>query len=243
MANKMRKPNILAIIPARGGSKGIPRKNIKKLKGKPLLYYTIKEAKNSKLINKIVLSTDNHKIADIGKMSGVEVPFIRPKKISRPTSPSIDYVKHTLQFLFVNQHYTPNIIVILQPTSPIRTKGMIDKSIKLLIQSKATSVITIKKIRTHPYSAFWLDKTYLRPFKPEFQKYYQRQKYPPLYYLTGSVYTFWYKTFEEYGSIYGPRIKPMIIEDENNIDIDELFDLFVAEMTMKYWKKYKKIGR
>jgi len=109
-----------------------------------------------------------------------------------------------------------------------------------LKKSNASSILTVSKIKTHPYGSFWYNKKYLKPFKPYFNRYNQRQKYPPLYYPTGAIYTFWFKTLKKYDSIYGPRIKPLITEDEFNIDIDNMFDLFISEMKLLHWEKYKK---
>lgn len=233
--------SVLAIIPARGGSKGLPKKNIKKLDGITLIEYTIKSAQKSKKINKILVSTDDKKIAKIAKGLKVEVPFLRPKKLSQDFSPSIDYVKHTLNFLGQNQSFKPKIIVILQPTSPFRTSSMIDDSISLLRKTKASSVISVSTIKKYPYLSFEYKSNYLKPFKKDFQKFYQRQQFSLVYYPTGSIYTFWYDTVKKFDSIYGPKIKPLVIsKPENNLDIDDLYDFFIAEMTAKHWKKYRK---
>lgn len=230
---------VLGIITARSGSKGIPMKNISKLAGKPLIEYTISAAKSSKMIDKLIVSTDSKKIASISKSLGAEVPFIRPRSLAKDTSLSIDVVKHALQFLHVHQSYIPDIILILQPTSPLRTAKMIDKSIKMLQKSHATSVLSVAKVKTHPYISFWYDKKYLKPFKTRFEKFSRRQKYPVLYHPTGSIYVFWHITLQKYNSIYGPKIKPLV-ENEFNPDIDDIFDLFVSEMKILHWKNYKK---
>ncbi len=230
---------ILAIIPARGGSKGIPMKNIQKLAGKPLIEYTISVAKKSKKVNRILVSTDNKKIAEISRLLGAEVPFMRPKKLSHDNSTGFDVIKHALNFLS-SQGYVPDIIVILQPTSPLRTTPMIDRSIEMLKNSDATCILSVSKVKTHPYSSFWYDGKYLKPFRQDFENHSLRQKKPNLYHPTGAIYTFWIKTLEKYGSIYGPRIKPMIMPDEINIDIDSPFDLFISEMKILHWDSYKK---
>lgn len=230
----------LAIIPARGGSKGIPLKNIQKLADRSLIEYTILAAKKSKEIDKIIVSTDSSKIAKISQSLGAEVPFLRPKKLSNDSASIFKVINHTLDFLSKTQSYEPDIISLLQPTSPLRTTKMIDESISILKKSKATCVLTVTKIKTHPYSSFWYNKHYLIPFKSNFQKYFQRQKHPDLYYPTGSIYTFWNETLKKYNSIYGPKIKPMIINGENAIDVDSKFDLFVAEMKILHWKDYNK---
>lgn len=232
---------ILAIIPARGGSKGIPMKNITKLAGKPLIKYTIDAAKKSRRINRIVVSTNDPKIAKVAKSLGAEVPFLRPKNISGDNATTYDAIKHALDFLALNKNYFPDIVVILQPTSPLRTSKMIDRSVNLLEKDYSiTSVISMRKVKTHPFGSFWYDAKYVKPFRSDFNKFYQRQKLPDLYYPTGDVYTFWSSTVKKYHSIYGPRIKPLIIKNEISVDIDERFDLFMIEMVLKYWKIYSK---
>ncbi|MCH7647083.1 MAG: acylneuraminate cytidylyltransferase family protein [Thaumarchaeota archaeon] len=232
---------VLAIIPARGDSKSIPSKNIQKLGKLPLIAHTIESAKNSKEVNRIIVSTDNKKIAKIAEKYGAEVPFLRPKKFSRDSSSTLDVVQHAIQFLQKVENYTPDIITILLPTSPFRPPNLIDESVKLLKNTKATSVVSVHKTKTHPFKAFLPENGFLKPFKRDYQKYYQRQKLPHFYHTTGTAYTFWFNTLKKYGHYYGPRMKPLFsYNDEMNIDIDNVFDFFIAEMTLKYWKTYPK---
>lgn len=230
---------ILAIVPARGGSKGIPHKNIQNLAGKPMISYTISAAKKSKYVDRIIVTTDDKKIAKVSVSSGAEVPFLRPQKISKDNSTTLQAVKHTLDFLRIHQSYIPDVIVILQPTSPLRTTKLIDYTINTLIKSKATCALTVSKIKKHPFSSFWLKSGFLEPFNRNFIKYDRRQKQPDLYFPTGDVYALWHNTIEKYGSIYGPKIKPVLAESIS-VDIDDPFDLFLAEMIIKHWDKYKK---
>jgi CMP-N-acetylneuraminic acid synthetase len=231
---------ILAIIPARGGSVGIPRKNIRKLAGIPLIEHSILSAKKSHKIDKIVVTTDDKKIAKIAKSAGAEVPFLRPKKLSKNKTIIIHVIKHTLKFLKTNQSFVPDIILLLQPTSPLRTIKLLEQSINILKKSKATSVITLSEVITHPYYSFWLKNGTLKPFVSNFEKYNRRQDFPKLYYPTGTVYAFWRKTLEKYDSIYGPKIIPLFEKQEDHIDIDTDFDFFIAEMHILYWKKFIK---
>ena len=231
--------NVLAIIPARGGSKGIPHKNIRNLAGKPLIAYTIIAAKKSKLIDKIVVSTDDKKIAKISEACGIEVPFLRPKNISKDNSSTIEVVKHALEFLRTNQDYIPDMIIVLQPTSPLRTTRLIDDAIKILRKSKSSCVITVSKIKKHPSSAFWLKSRLLKPLKQNITEYNKKQKSLDLYFPTGSIYVFWEKTIKKYNSIYGPKIKPILVNIED-VDIDNQLDLFFTEMIIKNWNRYKK---
>jgi CMP-N-acetylneuraminic acid synthetase len=231
---------ILAIIPARSGSKGIINKNIRILAGKPLIAHTIIAAKKSKYINRVIVSTDDKKISNISRSYGADVPFLRPRKLARDNSSTVEVVKHTLEYLRNSKSYVPDIIVILQPTSPFRKAKLIDSSIEKLKKTGASCVLTVTKIKKHPFSSFWLRGAILKPFKQNFSSYNQRQKYPALYFPTGEVYTFWYKTLKNHGSIYGKKIKPIIVNTETAIDIDTPFDLFISEMISKYWNKYKR---
>ena len=231
---------ILALIPARGNSIGISKKNIKNLAGKPLISYTIKTAINCKKIDRVIVSTDYKKIANIAKKFGADVPFLRPKKFAQKNTPSIDVIRHCLDFLKTSENYIPDIVVLLQPTSPIRDDSLIEASIQKLKNSKSTSVISVSEVKTHPDISFFLQSTFLKPLNPNFEKLSIRQTRKVLYHPTGAIYTFWSNNILKFNSIYGPKIKPIETEQEFNIDIDYLFDLFIAEMTLKNWKKYKK---
>lgn len=225
---------VLAIIPARGGSKGVPLKNIRKLNGKPLIKYTIDAAKKSKLLDRIIVSTDNERISTLAKKYGADVPFRRPKKISGSQATQFQVIKHTLNFLKTQKYY-PDIVVLLQPTSPFRTAKIIDDSINKLIKSKATCVVSVMPIKQHPFASFWIKNGMLTPFKKDFDSHGIRQKRPILFYPTGSVYTFLAKNLTQYKSIYGPKMKP-IVEDESSLDIDTPLDFFICEMVSKYGK-------
>lgn len=224
---------ILGLIPARGGSKGIPNKNIRKLCGIPLISYSINAAKKSKLISRIHVSTDDPKIASVAKKQGISVPFMRPKSISKDSSSNIEVIKHSLSQLKNKENFVPDIIVYLQPTSPLRTSAMIDQSIKMLKNSNASSVLGVKKVKNHPYSMFWKKQKFLKPFNQNYLKYLRRQDSPTLFYPTGSIYTFWRKTVEKTNSHYGPRILPYVLPEESSIDIDTKYDLSLAEFILK----------
>jgi len=139
---------IIAIIPARGGSKGVPRKNIKPLCGEALIYYSIKAGLESKYIDRVVVSTEDDEIASVAEKFGAEV-IERPDRLARDDTPSVPVFKHVLSYLDENEKYLPDIVVILQPTSPLRKAKDIDDCIEKLIQEKCDSVITVKKV-DHP---------------------------------------------------------------------------------------------
>jgi len=230
---------ILAIIPARGSSKGIPMKNLQKINGRPLIEYTIDAAKKSKLLDRILVSTDNKKIANTAKSLGIEVPFLRPKKISGHKATNFEVVDHALKFLQKNESYIPDMIILLQPTNPLRTEKMIDKGIRLLKNSKADTVVSVQTTKYHHYASFLKKGKFLKPFKTNFEDYRRRQTRPKLYYNTGDIFAFWNKTFKNFHSFYGKKIIPLVLSDKfTHIDIDTPFDVFICESIMK-GKKWK----
>ena len=233
--------DVLGIIPARGDSKGIPKKNLRKISGIPLIEYTIKTAKKSKKINRLIVSTDNEEIIKLAKKLNVEIPFRRPAKFSNDKASGSDVINHALQFLKKNENYSPDIIIILQPTSPLRDPLNIDKSVELLINSNSSSVLGVFAMKQHPDIAFTQNKDkFLTPYKKDTKKYSRRQEMTSLYYPTGSLYTFWTKTFLKYGNCYGNKIKPLLVSKEESIDVDDPFDLFLIQMILDHWNSYKK---
>lgn len=228
---------ILGITLARYGSKRIKKKNIKKLNGKPLIYYTIKSAQTSKKINRYIVSTDSHEIASIAKSYGAEIPFIRPKKYATDTSSDYLALKHALDQLLLKYNYRPDIVVNLRSTSPFRTGKLIDEAVSKLISSKADLLRTVSKVEGvhHPYWMYSLTKnSYAKQFidKIDINKYYQSQKLPNIYRLNGLIDV--YRT----DCIYKNRIldgKIITLITENNIshEIDTLDDFKIAEALIK----------
>jgi CMP-N,N'-diacetyllegionaminic acid synthase len=156
--------NILALIPARGGSKGVPKKNIKLLQGYPLIAHSIIAAKLSNKINKIVVSTDSQEIAEISSKYGAETPFLRPTELANDSSKDIDFVLHALDYLKVNENYTPDLIVLLRPTTPMREIEVVDAAIeKYLNDKKATSLRSSHPASESPFKWFLLKNDYYTP--------------------------------------------------------------------------------
>ncbi len=225
------KKNILAIIPARGGSKGIPKKNLKILAGKPLIYYTIQAARESKYINSIVVSTDDEDIFHISESFDVEV-IKRPENLSRDDSPTIDVIFHVLEQSKIRVH-KPNIVVLLQPTSPLRTSSDIDAAIELFLQRDCDSVVSVVQNVHPPHWNLVLEEKYLKPLLGEqfFTK--RRQELPETYLPNGAIFIAETKTLKMYRSFYCPKTIPFIMSIEKSVDIDSLFDLFIAEEIIK----------
>ena len=231
---------VIAIIPARGGSKGIPNKNLQKIGKNSLIKQSIIHAKQSKFIKRIIVSTDSQKIKDEAIKNGAEVPFLRPKKISGNNSTTFQVIEHCVNFLQKAEGVIPDIIVILQPTTPFRDKKMIDSSIKKL-KNHCTSVISVTNVKMHPSILFNKKNNFLIPFEKTFEKNTIRQKRRKMYCPNGSVYTFWTKNLKKYNSFYGPKISPLIIKEEKlNLDIDTQFELFIANKVLNSWKKFQR---
>lgn len=233
MVNKMKK-NIVSIIPARGGSKGLHKKNIKLLNGKPLICYTIKEALESD-INRVIVSTDDDEIAKISKDFGAEV-IKRSEELAEDKTPVINVVLHVLEKIEL-EGYICDIAILLQPTSPLRTKEDINEALKLFIESDCESLISVNKIEHSPYWSFNIKNSYLEPlFSKEYIKM-RRQDLPEAYMPNGAIFISTPKNLKKYTSYYCEKIKPYIMSVEKSVDIDTQSDLDLAEIIIKREKK------
>ena len=240
MSKKSNSPQVLAIIPARGGSKKIPKKNIKLLAGKPLITYTIEESKKSKYINRFILSTDDEEIAILGKKLGAEVPFLRPSELAEDHITDLPVFQHCLNWLRENENYIPDIIVHLRPTAPLRKNYHIDTGIELLLKSPgADSVRSVTAVGQHPLKMWKIENNRLVPFVSEeisgIKESYNmpRQKLPLAYIQNGSVDVIWTKTILEKNSMSGDIIAPFVMEEWESINIDTEMDFSLAELIMK----------
>lgn len=228
---------ILAFIPARSGSKRIPKKNIKLLKGKPLIVYTIEAAKKSKYINRIVVSTDSGEIADIAKQFDAEVPFLRPDSISKAESTEMEFFIHALDWFVKNENYIPDLIVLLYPTSPFRKAESIDKAIEEMLKNpEADSLRSIRLCSEHPYKMWTIDDGYLRPFikRSDFNIHtLSYQLLPTIYIQNASIYITKPSTIKNKKSPTGDIIIPFIMDEIESIDINFPLDFAFAEMILK----------
>lgn len=223
---------ILALIPARGGSKGVPRKNIKLLNGKPLLQYTAEVALQSNLFKRVVLSTDDEEIAEIGKGLGLDVPFLRPDDLAKDKSPTLPVIQHALQFLkdTFNENY--DAVCLLQVTTPFRTIDFIGNALKKFISSKSDSLISVQKV-PHEYNPHWVYKEdingNLKIATGESVIITRRQDLPNAYHRDGSLYITKVKTLLEENSLYGKSITYIESPREMYVNIDTLNDWDRAE--------------
>jgi len=221
---------VLALIPARGGSKGIPDKNIIDVSGEPLISYSIGHALSSKFCDRVIVSSDSDKINEISQNYGAEVLFKRPFEISQ--SDTLDYpvFEHALNYLSSNGDWFPDIVVHLRPTSPYRGKDLIDNGVHLLHNSNnIDSVRSVSPVDQHPYRMFELESDGLiYPYekKQGAQPFLlRRQDLPSLYYYNCVLDVAWSSTILEKKSMTGSRIKPMIMKHEDSYDIDTEHDL------------------
>jgi CMP-N-acetylneuraminic acid synthetase len=228
--------NILGIIPARGGSKGILKKNIYPLCGKPLIAWTIEAAHGSRRISRTILSSDSAEIIEIAGKYGVEVPFVRPKGLAMDDTPALPVIQHAVNWLKENEGYLPDYIVLLQPTSPLRTLRHIDEALEKLIHSDADSIVSVVKVphQYNPYSVMEMKDGFLKPFLEYDERKNIRQLKPTFYARNGAaIYAFTYECLIKKNSIYGDKIMAYEMDKEASIDIDEQSDLVCCECLLR----------
>lgn len=221
---------ILGIIPARGGSKGVPGKNIKILGGKPLLAYSQEAANDSVLLENCILSTDDPLIADVGRSLGIDVPFLRPSSLALDSSPTLPSLVHALEHFRNNGKYY-DAICLLQPTSPFRPKGLVDQAIHKFLESGADSLVTVLPVPDHfnPHWVFEPDSSgFLKISTGEKSLISRRQELPPAYFRDGSIYLSRTEAILS-GSLYGNSISFLTNDPDYYINIDTLEDWKKAE--------------
>lgn len=227
---------ILAVIPARGGSKGVPRKNIKPLAGKPLIYYSIEQAKRSKYISRIVVSTEDNEISEMAKEYGVEV-IKRPLELAKDDSPTIDVILHVLDFLRNKEDYVPDVIVLLQPTSPLRTSEDIDHAIELFLSCQdCLSLVSVTEFDNSPFWAMKIENSYLSPmFDIKYFKM-RRQELPKAYKPNGAIFITTPTVLYRYRTFYTEKTIAYVMPPERSVDIDTEFDFLLAEFLISKLK-------
>ncbi|MFH1860719.1 MAG: acylneuraminate cytidylyltransferase family protein [bacterium] len=227
----------LGLIPARGGSKGIIKKCITPLRDKPLIAYTIEEAKKSRHLHRIIVSTDDKDIASVSKEYGAEIPFMRPEELAHDDTPTLPVIQHALNTLR-SQGYVPDYIVLLQPTSPLRDVSHIDAAIEKIIQTQSDMVVSLCKVTQHP---FWMrridgeDK--VSPFIETKNTYHRRQDLPELYRLNGAITVTRREIIEVAALAIDEKkkidIRGYIMEEAVSVDVDTPIDLFIAQKLLE----------
>lgn len=231
------KKSILAIIPARGGSKGVPRKNIKILAGKPMIVWSIEAAKRSKYIDRIIVSTEDEEIRDISIKNGAEIPFVRPKELARDDTSSVDVILYALNKIIEDEKKEYDFILLLQPTSPLRTEKHIDEAIENFMRNfdEFNSLISITELE-HPI--YWnrsignnnkLEKI----IEYDKSQNYRRQDFEGLYRLNGAIYIIKTDAFLKYKNFETENTMVFVMDRRSSIDIDCIDDFELAEFYLK----------
>ena len=227
------RPSILGLIVARGGSKSIPRKNIRPVGGKPLIAYTIEAALASGCLDRVVLSTDDPEIAAVAKTFGAEVPFMRPAEMAGDASPVIDAALHAFQWLEKNDHYFPMFGMLLQPTSPLRTAADIQQAVALAVERNADAVVSVVEADRHPYLMKTIDgQGRLVPFIESPQSGNRRQDLPPVYAINGAIYLIKRSLLAEKRGWCPAGALAYVMPPERSLDVDTPWDLKLADLVL-----------
>lgn len=222
---------IVCVIPARGGSKGLPGKNIRRFLGKPLIAHTIEQAKGAEFIDRIIVSTDDKKITDISRRYGAEVPFIRPKSLARDKSSTIDVLLHAIKWL-EGEGYSFDILVLLHTTTPLRSVKDIDSSIKLLFKKNISNVFSVTCAQRNPYfNMVEVKRGRVRLVKPG--RFTSRQEAPKVYDMNASIYVWWKDVLKNKGKTLLRKSRIYIMPKERSVDIDDEIDFRMAQALVK----------
>lgn len=228
---------IISTILARGGSKGLPNKNIKPMLGKPLLSYTIEQARASNHIDKLVISTDDKDIAKTANNFGLEPPFLRPAELAKDDSPSADAVIHALDW-FKERGKEFDVLVLLEPTSPLRKITDIDKAIELFVDNydNCDSLLCLGEIHSdteHPIGAKVVEDGYIKAFIKDGMSFYQRQQLPKAYGIYGGIYIAKTDVYRKTKSFLTDKTIPYFVERWQEFEIDDPIDWVCVEAVMK----------
>ncbi|HTI41971.1 MAG TPA: acylneuraminate cytidylyltransferase family protein [Vicinamibacterales bacterium] len=224
---------VLGVVPARAGSKGVPGKNVRPLSGRTLLEYAARAARESGVIDRVILSTDSPEIAEAGRRAGLEVPFMRPAALAADDTPMLPVIQHALDEM-LRGGWSADIIVLLQPTSPLRRPDHIRDAVNLLRETNADSVVTVVEVPRHlsPDYVMRIDEGRLKPFLPDGLRITRRQDARPAYSRDGTVYAFRRSTLERFGGIYGDDCRPLLIDARESLSIDTQDDWDEAERVL-----------
>jgi len=232
---KMSNKKILAVIPARGGSKGIPNKNIADVGGSPLIKYTIDAAIKSTMLTHCVVSTDSDKISDVAKSLGAMVPFRRPEHLSNDKALSLPVMQNAVEFMESLHGYQYDVIVMLQPTTPLRRVEDIDDSISLLLDANADSVISVVEVEGHHPLRMKrvIDGRLINYIDQGHEDMRPRQDLPPVYIRNGAIYATIRNTLMIEDSFTGKDSRAYIMPSERSVNIDTYKDLILAKSFFK----------
>ena len=230
---------VLALIPARGGSKGLPGKNIRPMCGKPLIAWTIEKSKASKYVDMTLVTTDCRVILDVARQYGANVPFMRPVELATDRSSTYDAIRHALEYLREEEGETFDYIVLLEPTSPLREDDDIDKMLEHLSAKSGEfdSIVSIGEVDEHPSIVQRVQGNSLEPFCPELQRTTRRQDNEPAYFPFGVAYIAKTDVLLAENTFYTQRCTYFKLKRYQNYEIDDIYGFLCAESVMKHeWK-------
>lgn len=226
--------NNLAVIPARGGSQGIPHKNVAIVAGKPLIVWTIEAALRVQSLDRVLVSTDDPLIAEISKEAGASVPFLRPAAMAADDTPGIQPVIHATHWVEKHHDCSLDNILTLQPTSPLRTSDDIANALSLAERTRADSVVSVCRTNHHPYLAKKITPDgRIVDFVSANESFSRRQDLPPVYTLNGAVYIATRSTLLRKRTWFTNRTYAYVMPSERSIDIDEPWDLYLADLILR----------
>jgi CMP-N-acetylneuraminic acid synthetase len=233
---------ILGIIPARGGSKGVPRKNLYDLLGKPLIAYVIEAALKARALHRVIVSTEDKEIAKVARDLGAEVPFLRPRELAADDVSLIPVLQHAVRELERTDGWSADIIASIQPTSPLVGSADIDSAVRKLLQVNCDSVVSVCKIlHGHPYRAMKLEGDRLIPLFPQGEQYLQKQDLPSFYMFNGAIFVRKRRLLEEWSGkdfALGKDVRAIVMDVTKSINIDTQIDLALAEILLRRSKSY-----
>lgn len=226
----------IAIIPARGGSKGLPGKNIKMLCGKPLIAWSIEAGLKSKYLDEVMVTTDSVEISEVSKKYGAQVPFLRPQELALDNSTTFDAVQHALDFYSTSFNETFDYVVLLEPTSPLREKDDIDNMIEKLVRNESSydSIVSIGEVHEHPSIMKKIVGDSLVPFCEDLELTSRRQDNEPAYFPYGVAYIIKTSVLLEEKTFYSARNAHYKIKRYQNYEIDDLYDFLAIENIMRH---------
>ncbi|UCG39540.1 MAG: acylneuraminate cytidylyltransferase family protein [bacterium] len=226
--------NLLAIIPAREGSRGIPNKNSALAAGKPLIVWTIECALASAVVDMALVSTDSRALADLARASGAHVPFLRPAELARDDTPGIAPVLHAIEWMRDNRGVTPRYVVVLQPTSPLRIPADVEAAMTLALKVNADSVVSVTPAPSHPCWMKILDADgRMTDFLPRMEIPFRRQDLPEVYALNGAIYLGRTEMVLRTGGWYSERTYGYVMPPERSLDVDTAWDLHLADLVLR----------
>ena len=222
----------LGLIPARGGSKGVPGKNVRALAGRPLVAWTIETARACARIDRLVVSTDDERIAEVCRRSGAEVPFLRPAELAADDTPDRPVYDHAVDWLAGSDGYRPDAVVWLRPTAPLREPGDIDRALDLLVETGCDTVRSVCRAEHHPYWMRTLDGDRLRPLldAADDAVFHRRQLLPAVYRLNGAVDVVRCSSAAERGELFAGDVRGYVMPPERSVDLDTELDFALAEL-------------